>query len=93
LRCISKFDIENTLPGLQHDFCALWNEILLEARKTGKFYYPLYILSPIRHFYIALHQGTDCAPSAFDASTEGNDDILRFPSSYPLCNIPGHQSS
>ncbi|KAH9971324.1 hypothetical protein BGW80DRAFT_453767 [Lactifluus volemus] len=22
---ITKFDIRNTLPGLQHDFCALWN--------------------------------------------------------------------
>ncbi|KAH9971338.1 hypothetical protein BGW80DRAFT_454199 [Lactifluus volemus] len=24
---ISKFDIRDTLPGLQHDFCALWNKL------------------------------------------------------------------
>jgi tRNA threonylcarbamoyladenosine modification (KEOPS) complex Pcc1 subunit len=92
LQHISKFDIQNTLPGLQHDFCDLWNEIVQEARKTGGFYYPCFILQPIRHFYIALHQGTDCAPTAFDASTQDDDYHLRFSTSYPLCNIPGHQS-
>jgi Family of unknown function (DUF6535) len=92
LPCISEFDIQNTLPGLQHEFCALWNEILLEACKTGEPFYPWYILRPIRHLYIALHQGTDCAPTAFDASTDDHDNILYFASSYPLCNILGHQS-
>jgi hypothetical protein len=91
LRCISKFDIQNTLPGLQHDFCALWNEFVLEARKAGDPYFPRYILRPIRHFYVALHQGTDCAATAFDASTNDDDPILDEPSSYPLCTIPGHQ--
>jgi hypothetical protein len=32
---ISKFDIRNTLPGLQHDFCALWNEFAEEAHDSN----------------------------------------------------------
>ncbi|KAI0246132.1 hypothetical protein BJV78DRAFT_1158111 [Lactifluus subvellereus] len=92
LQSISKFNLKNTLPGLQHDFCALWNEIVLKARITGAYTIPVYILSEIRHIYIALHQGTDSAPTAFSASTRHSDDILHQPSSYPLCNIPGHPS-
>jgi hypothetical protein len=86
LRCISQFDIENTLPELQHDFCDLWNEITREARSRGSWQIAYYCLNPILHLYIALHQATDAAPTAFDAST--ND----YASSYPLCNIPGHHS-
>jgi Family of unknown function (DUF6535) len=87
---ISKFDIQNTLPGLQHDFCSLWNEIALEARNDQRLI-SFDILRPIRHLYIALHQGTDAAPTAFSASTPSNDAILLESSSFPLCNIPGHQ--
>jgi hypothetical protein len=88
---ISKFDIQNTLPGLKHDFCALWNEIALQASNDRSHIIPLYLLRPIRHLYIASHQGTDATPTAFSASTADNDSILELPSSYPLCNIPGHQ--
>jgi hypothetical protein len=49
-RTISQFDIRNTLPGLQHDFCAFWNEV---SRQESNF--SLWILRPIRHLYIALH--------------------------------------
>ena len=28
LRLVSKFDIEGTLPSLQHDFCCRWNDII-----------------------------------------------------------------
>jgi hypothetical protein len=92
LECISKFDIQNTLPGLQHVFCTLWNEIVLEARKSELSPFPFNILRPIRHFYITLHQGTDAAPTAFDASTVHRDPILLNTSSYPFCNIPGHHT-
>ncbi|KAH9972315.1 hypothetical protein BGW80DRAFT_383040 [Lactifluus volemus] len=49
---ISKFDIENTLPALQRDFCALWNEITREAQDRGSYHIAYYILRPIRHHYI-----------------------------------------
>jgi hypothetical protein len=90
LLSLSKFDIRDTESELQHEFCALWNEIVREARGTHPFYY-VRLLRSIRQLYIGLHQGTDAAPTAFDDSTGHLDDILREPSSYPLCNIDTHR--
>jgi hypothetical protein len=86
---ITQFDIDRTLPRLQHGFCKLWNEVVQEARKQGAYSPPVYILHEIRHHYIALHQGTD-ARTAFSPSTENFHEILLQPLSYPFCNIPGH---
>ncbi len=83
---LSKLDMCNTLPRLQRDFCTLWNEIVQEARNRGSYSDPVCILSFIRHPYVALHQGTDAAPTAFSDSTDSLD-----PSSYPLCNIASHR--
>ena len=86
---LSKFDIRNTLPGLQHDFCALWNEIVQEARKHEHYSTP-HILRIISHHYIVLHEGTDAAPTAFVASNNWPNVIMIEPSSYPLCNLASH---
>ena len=75
----NKFDIQLTLPGLQHDFCTLWNEVRREAHNRESI--PFWILISTRQLYIALHQGTDAAPTDFDPFQL---------SSYPLCNIPDH---
>jgi hypothetical protein len=88
LSSLSKFDIHHTLPGLQNEFCALWNEIVLRARDDAFPY--VNFLHHIRQLYIVLHQGTDAAPTAFDDSTGDVDPILDWPSSYPLCNIAAH---
>jgi hypothetical protein len=85
---LAKFDVHNTQPGLQNEFCDLWNEAVLKAR--DEFYPHVVVLMWIRHIYIALHQGTDVAPTAFSASTTYGDPILAQPSSYPLCNIATH---
>jgi hypothetical protein len=90
LRSVSQFDILHTLPKLQHDFCALWNDVVQEAWKSGSDSTPIYILQYIRHLYIALHQGTDASPTLFFSSTADDDDVLFHDSSYPLCNITGH---
>jgi hypothetical protein len=66
--------------------------LVQEARKRGPYSNPVFILCEIRHLYIALHQGTDAAPTAFSASTSEFDDILRQPLSYPLCHIPSYRS-
>ena len=53
------------------------------------------ILFWIRHLYIALHQDTDAAPTAFSASTVPTytlNDILYEPSSYPICNLASHRA-
>jgi Family of unknown function (DUF6535) len=82
---ISKFDIEGTLPQLQHNFCALWNDIVLEAHNHQAPQIPSHILRPIRHIYNALHPA---APIPFDAEDNA---ALNLPSSYPPCNEPGHR--
>ena len=92
LLSISEVHLQDTLPVLQHDFCALWNEIVLEARKNTVHGIPFYILRHLRQIYIALHRGTDSAPTTFSASTDEYNYILTQSSSYPLCNIPGHAS-
>jgi hypothetical protein len=48
------------------------------------------LLWRVRHLYIALHQGTDSAPTQFSASTRYCNPILFLPSSYPSCNIATH---
>ena len=92
LQLLCKFNIHDTLPGLQHEFCALWNELVLEAQSSGPASGSVFLLAMICQLYITLHRGTDAAPTAFSGSTDALDDILDKPSSYPLCNIPGHRS-
>jgi len=50
------YGVQNTLPGLQHDFCDLWNEIVLNRFQADD-YALLGILREIQPFYAALHQG------------------------------------
>ena len=51
----SNYNIQDTLPELQRDFCGLWNEIL-QRRDTD---HPLVskILEEIHPIYLTLHQG------------------------------------
>ena len=86
LEAASEFDVLNTSPELQHEFCALWNEVTREA----SYLLSRYLLTTIRNVYLTLHQHTDCAPTEFSASTSDEDPILKYPSTYPLCIIPGH---
>ena len=87
LRAFTQTNIRNTLSGLQHDFCTLWNEIVQEAKKQGS-YRHVHILREIRHHYIALHQGPDAAPTTFSLSA---DNIPWHLSLYPLCDIASHR--
>ena len=89
---ISTFDIKNTLPELQNEFCEFWNEIVREAQKSAPFTAYVYVLANIRHLYMALHpQDTPSAPTKFSPSTAIFDRILYHGSSYPICDIPGHR--
>jgi len=93
LESLSQFDIHSTAAELRHDFCALWNEIVQEARNERFGSIPTQILAGIRHLFITLHQDTNAAPNDFSAfldSIKDFDAILGRPSSYPKCNIPGH---
>ena len=86
LDAASKFDVLDTSPELRYEFCALWNQVTCGA--FGKMTW--YILRPIRNVYLTLHLHTNCAPTAFTASTGDEDDILWQQHAYPLCNDPSH---
>jgi hypothetical protein len=90
---LSKFDIRHTLPGLQYGFCALWNEFVQEARNRfgGPDTTHVETLHLIRHLYIALHYGTDAAPTLFFGDTDDSDSVLDRPFSYPTCDIASHR--
>jgi hypothetical protein len=90
LSSLSEFSIQNTLPGLQHAFCALWNDILHEARDAGEDNTYVNILREIRHVFIDLHLGTDAAPT-FPAATYYFDPVLVQPWSYRYCSIASHR--
>ena len=92
LRVLSRFNIHNTLPHLQRDFCALWNEIVRAAQNGPQDSTPVSIIRRIRHLYVALHGGTYFASNVFSTSTSNSDDIVWQPPSYPLCNIASHRS-
>ncbi|KAN0140486.1 hypothetical protein V8E53_001695 [Lactarius tabidus] len=88
----SKFNAQDTSPELQHEFCVLWNQIINQAQHGDDRRMASWILGRIRNVYLALHQDTDSAPTQFSTSTDGNDDVIREPSSYPVCKVPGHRS-
>lgn len=92
LRGLSKFDIHNTLPHLQRDFCILWNEIVREARNGRADSISAFILREIHQLHSALHGGSRVASDVFSTSTAQGEDIVRHPSSFPLCNVVTHRS-
>ena len=80
----SKFDAKDTSSELQHEFCALWNQIVREAQGSNDRMMAFLILAPIRNVFLALHQ--------FSAATGNWDVIPHQPSSYPLCKVSEHHS-
>ena len=90
LEASSKFNVQDTSPELQHEFCALWNHIVLTAQNDHNQWMAWYTLGPIRNIYLTLHQDTDSYPTHFSASTTNYDRVLLEPSSYPSCNVPDH---
>jgi hypothetical protein len=73
---LSEFDIQNTLPELQRDFCVLWNKFIAKAQNSGTYSTSVKILWCIRHAYIDLHRDTDAAPNAFSDSTPDRAEVL-----------------
>ncbi|KAN0140473.1 hypothetical protein V8E53_001682 [Lactarius tabidus] len=88
----SNFNVTHTSPKLQHEFCALWNQIVKKVQDCGDRDMVIFLLRPIRNVYLALHQDTDSAPTLFSTSTGDEDYVLLQPFSYPVCKVPGHHS-
>ena len=62
LKVVCKFDIERTMPELQHKFCDLWNLLADEAENDERPHVKCIIKTILedhtRKLYDALHQGT-----------------------------------
>jgi hypothetical protein len=94
LELVSQFNIQDTLPSLQHDFCDWWNEIVDTTAATPDHHIRailILLLKNVRHAYLTLHLGTDSAPIAFSTSTTDDEHALFLLSSYPLCKTPAHR--
>jgi len=93
LSTLNKLSIHNTLPELQHDFCALWNLCVEEAirQQPDIDTFPVGILRLTRFLYMSLHEGTQAHPTSFSASTQEFDHMLFRADSYPLCHIHDHR--
>jgi hypothetical protein len=89
---ISNFDIRDTRHELQHDFCAMWNDLVQEAQNHNAYSRYVTFLKEIHHYYITLHRGTEAAPTTFSESITDYGNLLWQPSSYQLCNISTHHS-
>ena len=79
VKALTQFDIRHTLPGLQDEFCSLWNEFVQNAGSPSSTYSQ--VLSEIRHLYVALH--AQASPSALQGS----------PRAYPSCRVAIHRTS
>jgi hypothetical protein len=96
LELICRFDIQDTLPDLQHQFCDLWNQLVGGAQNAQPHVRLLcvMILKSIRRLYITLHdENTSSFPKAFSTSTDDGDRVLDDPRSYPECSINEHSHS
>ena len=92
LATASTFNVKDSSPKLQHEFCTLWNEIVRTAQPRNDGRMASFILGRIRSVFLSLHQDTNSAPTQFSTSTGDEDDILWDPSSYPQCKVPDHHS-
>jgi Family of unknown function (DUF6535) len=93
LEWICKFDINRTLPELQHEFCGLWNQ-LIDANHMHRRIRRIFLmtLKSIRRLYLALHEGTPASPTAFTSLTDDDDLVLNDVTSYSKCMIDQHRS-
>jgi hypothetical protein len=61
LKFVCKFDVNDTVPELQHEFCGLWNLLADKAENDGRSRIKCItkmVLEHTRKLYDALHQGT-----------------------------------
>ena len=88
LQSISGFNVHDTLPDLQRNFCNLWNEIVQYVQdKHNDSHDCVFILEEIRHLYEALHS-TGPITVAEPTYTAENDDYPHPGLGFPLCANP-----
>jgi hypothetical protein len=96
LETVCKLDIRHTLPELQHEFCGLWNHLVITAQtdiRPHHVFVATVTLKNIRKLYTALHESSGSPPTAFYTTTDDQDPVLDNPDSYPMCTVDGHRPS
>ena len=91
LRAVCQLDINEALPGLQNEFCDLWNKLVITAQTDGLHHHrtiALKMLKNIRKLYIALHT----EPQTAFNTTDESDRILENSGFYPKCTEELHSS-
>jgi hypothetical protein len=53
----TNYNVPNALAGIKHDFCSLWNEIVLQERDTSRNVI-FYALVEVRPIHVAVHRGS-----------------------------------
>jgi hypothetical protein len=92
LEVLSKFNVQNTLPRLKGEFCALWNNLVNLAQSRNNEHISINILRNIRQIFIHLHQDTIDTRDEFFSCTD-HDPYLSLPCRYPLCDPSCHRSN
>ncbi|KAF8494153.1 hypothetical protein F5888DRAFT_1805741 [Russula emetica] len=85
LQSISGFNVKDSLPELQHEFCTLWDEIVKKSKHFGDC---IFILDEICHVHDALHPTAPTTVATLPTSTTANNDSLLLGYSYALCPDP-----
>jgi hypothetical protein len=95
LESLSSLDHRHTFPDLQHEFCAVWNQLVDLAQNDDRAHIVCVAtatLKNIRKLYIGLHKGTTGAPTSFSAATDDSNPVLDYARSYCRCNVDEHRS-
>ncbi|KAF8259762.1 hypothetical protein EI94DRAFT_1812792 [Lactarius quietus] len=90
LRVASKLHVQDTSPELQHEFCALWNQIVRAAQNYKNRMITSLILRPLLHVYNSTHPDTDPSPTQLLVCDTGLDQILGPSTPFPVFNVPDH---
>ena len=88
LGAVTRFNARDTPLELQHEFCALWNQIVLESSEQSDWTLR-HVLRQIWSIYIALHQDIDPTLTQF-AIIRDRECFPHEPHSYPVCNVADH---
>jgi len=96
LESLRRLDIGHTIPDLQHEFCAVWNQLVDLAQNDDRPYIVCVATATLkntRKLYIELHKGTSATPTSFSCATDDSGPVLDDARSYCKCDVVEHRPS
>jgi hypothetical protein len=89
-KALCNLDIQKASPELQHEFCDLWNKLVITAQTDEELRHrtiAIKMLKNIRKLYITLHS----TPQTAFHTTADWEQILDNSELYPQCTEEGHR--